>query len=113
MRGAASSQPAKIGEDDYQLIDHVFYDGMQLFDRGAQALNLRERKKIRGAPGPSASDGDPFAVDKRDWLSLLPNEIVPSDHLPIVWDFELFEAPRLCLPALVGASRGGTRAQNG
>ena len=45
MRGAASSQPAKIGEDDYQLIDHVFYDGMELFEAGAQALHLREHKR--------------------------------------------------------------------
>ena len=41
------------------------------------------------------------ALDHRDWLALLPNEIVPSDHLPVVWDFRLRDAPRLCLPALV------------
>ena len=42
--GAASSQPTKIGEDDYQLIDHVFYDGKDLFDAGHLALHLREHK---------------------------------------------------------------------
>ena len=43
-------------------------------------------------------------LDRRDWLGLLPNEIVPSDHLPIVWDFRLRRAPRLCLPGLLDAA---------
>jgi len=99
MRGAASSQPTKIGEDDYQLIDHVFYDGKDLFDAGHLALHLREHKT--GAYGEDRAAG---TLDRRDWLGLLPNEIVPSDHLPIVWDFRLRRAPRLCLPGLLDAA---------
>ncbi|KAJ1455956.1 hypothetical protein M885DRAFT_518858 [Pelagophyceae sp. CCMP2097] len=89
MRGASSDQVSKMGEDAYSLIDHVFYWGGRLFNRGALALDLREHS----AAGESNAN--------RDWLALLPNEVVPSDHLPIVWDFELSVAPRLSLPALI------------
>lgn len=75
MRGSASAQPKKVGEDMYQLIDHIFYDGRHLFEQGEQALRLREKKT-----------DDPA---DRDWLALMPNELLPSDHLPIVWDFHL------------------------
>jgi len=75
MRGSASAQPKKVGEDMYQLIDHIFYDGRHLFEPGEQALRLREKKT-----------DDPA---DRDWLALMPNELLPSDHLPIVWDFHL------------------------
>mmetsp|Transcript_357 Transcript_357/g.959 ORF Transcript_357/g.959 Transcript_357/m.959 type:complete len:1144 (-) Transcript_357:162-3593(-) len=75
MRGSASAQPKKVGEDMYQLIDHIFYDGRSLFQLGEQALRLREKKTDDHAD--------------RDWLALMPNELLPSDHLPIVWDFQL------------------------
>jgi hypothetical protein len=75
MRGSASVQPKKVGEDMYQLIDHIFYNGRTLIKPGQQALRLRERKTEDLA--------------NRDWLSLMPNELLPSDHLPIAWDFQL------------------------
>jgi len=81
MRGAGSKQPAKIGEAQYQLIDHIFFSGKRLFSRGRLALRLRERKRSEKA-------------QTGDWLALMPNEVVPSDHLPVVWDFCLEEAPR-------------------
>lgn len=88
MRGSASKQPKKVGEDMYQLIDHIFYNGRGLFNCGQQALRLRERLQ-----GPN--------VD-RDWLALIPNELVPSDHLPIVWDFEVQSCPRREALVLLG-----------
>lgn len=82
MRGSASAQPKKVGEDMYQLIDHIFYDGRHLFQLGEQALRLREKKTDDHAD--------------RDWLALMPNELLPSDHLPIVWDFQLrIKSPRI------------------
>lgn len=86
MRGSASAQPAKVGEDQYQLIDHIFFSGKELFSRGKLALPLRERITVEEA--------------SRDWLALMPNEILPSDHLPIVWDFCLREVIKCSVPVL-------------
>ena len=54
--------------------------------------------------GHDATAPDRRESDRRDWLALLPNEVVPSDHLPIVWDFELERNPQLSLPALIAAA---------
>ncbi|CAE7602693.1 Dnah1 [Symbiodinium sp. CCMP2456] len=88
MRGSASAQPKKVGEDMYQLIDHIFYDGRHLFQLGEQALRLRE-KCLGHCMVKDHAD--------RDWLALMPNELLPSDHLPIVpWDFQLqIKSPRI------------------
>ncbi|CAK9050576.1 ABC transporter G family member 22 [Durusdinium trenchii] len=92
MRGSASAQPKKVGEDMYQLIDHIFYDGRHLFGQGEQALRLREKKT-----------DDPA---DRDWLALMPNELLPSDHLPIVWDFHLnVNSPRWEPTVLVSCAK--------
>ncbi|CAJ1384340.1 unnamed protein product [Effrenium voratum] len=91
MRGSASAQPKKVGEDMYQLIDHIFYEGRHLFRQGEQALRLREKKT-----------DDPA---DRDWLALMPNELLPSDHLPILWDFHLnVQSPRWEPTVLVSAA---------
>ena len=105
MRGPATAQYRKMGEDAYELIDHVFYDGRRLFDTGQQALRIRQRKpkQIKVVDSGLEHGGAP-EVDRRDWLSLLPNEIIPSDHLPVVWDFELSESPRLGPFALADAA---------
>lgn len=87
MRGSASKQPKKVGEDMYQLIDHIFYNGRGLFSLGEQALRLREKLM-----------GD---FNHRDWLALMPNELLPSDHLPILWDFEVASCPRREAPVLL------------
>jgi len=101
MRGSASAQPAKVGEDQFTCIDHIFFKGAgglrgHLFERGQLALRLRETRQ-------SNKDGTVSEQD-RDWLALIPNEVVPSDHLPIVWDFKLAQTPRTAVPVLIQAS---------
>eukprot|EP00913_Durusdinium_trenchii_P034421 g32202.t1 len=42
----------------------------------------------------------------RDWLALMPNELLPSDHLPIVWDFHLnVNSPRWEPTVLVSCAK--------
>ncbi|CAE7390563.1 abcG22 [Symbiodinium sp. CCMP2592] len=104
MRGSASAQPKKVGEDPdmYQLIDHIFYDGRHLFQLGEQALRLREKKtdaaQLQNHCFGALKWPQRWLQDHadRDWLALMPNELLPSDHLPIVWDFQLqIKSPRI------------------
>ena len=94
LRGVASGGAAeKVGVGKRELVDHVFYDGAELFNRGGPGLRLRATCQD-GAEGPEL-----------DWLALLPNEVVPSDHLPVVWDFALKRFPRASAAALRDAAR--------
>ncbi|CAK9014441.1 unnamed protein product [Durusdinium trenchii] len=108
-------------QDMYQLIDHIFYDGRHLFGQGEQALRLREKpleakgrqmslgfrvaspawvSGTKGGPGRGKDPAD------RDWLALMPNELLPSDHLPIVWDFHLnVNSPRWEPTVLVSCAK--------
>ena len=45
-----------MGEEDYKLIDHIFYDGKGLFKGGGLALNLREHKSREFCDDPTSND---------------------------------------------------------
>ena len=95
LRGVASGGAAeKVGVGKRELVDHVFYDGAELFNRGGPGLRLRATCQDGAEGGPEL-----------DWLALLPNEVVPSDHLPVVWDFALKRFPRASAAALRDAAR--------
>ena len=71
MRGPLSSQPAKIGGHAYQLIDHVFYSEPLTLKRHVCAPLHHENGK----------------ADARS--QLLPSLGIPSDHMPVIVDFDL------------------------
>eukprot|EP00939_MAST-03C_sp_MAST-3C-sp1_P003027 g3027.t1 len=68
MRGALSQQARKIGAHAYELIDHVWY--------------TKDVELLQHAFGPRR-----YHSQEEAKLFLMPDVLIPSDHLPVIVDF--------------------------
>ena len=94
MRGLGSAQPLKVHEHEFQLIDWVFGTNIEFKEK--KFITYQEAATKASADGgdvcvvgPLITDATPVnaaAPEKSDELvkSLMPNNVCPSDHLPIV-----------------------------
>ena len=94
MRGLGSAQPLKVHEHEFQLIDWVFGTNIDFSDNTftnyKDAATMASGEKGDGyVVGPLITDTEvvnPAAPEENPELvnSLMPNNLCPSDHLPIV-----------------------------
>jgi len=81
MRGPSSAQPSKIGEHQLELIDHIFTDAPK--SKVVESIQMGGSNVVPMAPLLfSAKEGEAE-------VSLIPNTVMPSDHVPVVVDIQL------------------------